>query len=118
MKLLNHEARYLGADGCRGGWITAVLDHGELHLERYQSVEEVTAAWPEFDAFLIDMVIGLRSNAAQLRPDDLAKKELGPRASTVFPVPCRQAVCRVAWRIDARRGRETKTQNANMIFAG
>ena len=92
MKLINHDARYLGADGCRGGWITAVLDHCELHLERYQSLVEATAAWPVFDAFLIDMVIGLRSNAAQLRPDDLARKELGPRSSTVFPVPCRQAV--------------------------
>ena len=92
MRFRNYNGIYLGADGCRGGWITAVLDHGELHLERYQSVEEVTAAWPEFDAFLIDMVIGLRSNAAQLRPDDLARKELGPRSSTVFPVPCRQAV--------------------------
>lgn len=44
MKLLNHDARYLGADGCRGEWITAVLDHGELHLERYQSLVEATAA--------------------------------------------------------------------------
>ena len=87
MELLNHNARYLGPDGCRGGWITAVLDHGELHLERYQSLVEAPAAWPVFDAFLIDMVIGLRSNAAQLRPDDLAKKELGLRTSTAFPFP-------------------------------
>ena len=38
------------------------------------------------------MVIGLRSSANQLRPDDLARKELEFRASTIFPVPCRQAV--------------------------
>ncbi len=92
MRIGKDNGIYLGADGCRGGWITAVLNSGELHLERYQSLEEIIAAWPESDAFLIDMVIGLRSNATQLRPDDLARKELGPRSSTIFPVPCRQAV--------------------------
>ena len=38
------------------------------------------------------MVIGLRNSPQQLRPDDLARKELGPRGSTVFPVPSRTAV--------------------------
>ena len=83
---------YLGVDGCRGGWITGVLDHGELRLERYQSVDEITEHYPDFDSFLIDMVIGLKERAEQPRPDDLARQELGPRSSTVFPVPCRQAV--------------------------
>lgn len=83
---------YLGVDGCRGGWIAGVLDHGELRLERYQSIDEIVGKYPNFDSFLIDMVVGLRENAEQVRPDELARKELGPRASTVFPVPCRQAV--------------------------
>ena len=38
------------------------------------------------------MAIGLRSSAYQLRPDDLARKELGALSSSVFPVPCREAV--------------------------
>lgn len=42
------------------------------------------------------MVIGLRSNTQQLRPDDLARKELRPRSSTIFPVPCRQAIYAVS----------------------
>ena len=77
---------YLGVDGCRGGWIACILDYGELLLKRFDSMEELIDCYPEFNAFLIDMAIGLRSSADQLRPDDLARKELGPRASTIFPV--------------------------------
>ena len=83
---------FLGADGCRGAWIACILGHGEMRIERYDSVEVLVETYPEFDAFLIDMAVGLRSSADQLRPDDLARKELGTKASSIFPIPCRQAV--------------------------
>ena len=69
-----------------------MLDYGELRIERYQSIGELVASYPVFDSFLIDMVIGLRDNPKQLRPDVFARKELGSRSSTVFPVPSRAAV--------------------------
>ena len=69
-----------------------MLDYGELRIERYQLIGELVASYPVFDSFLIDMVIGLRDNSKQLRPDDLARKELGSRSSTVFPVPSRASV--------------------------
>ena len=34
-----NDGLYLGADGCRGGWIACILDHGELRLERCDSVK-------------------------------------------------------------------------------
>ena len=83
---------YLGVDGCRGGWIACILDHGEMRIERYDSVEMIAGAYPDFDAFLIDMAVGLQSSSDQQRPDEFARKELGTRASSVFPIPCRQAV--------------------------
>lgn len=83
---------YIGVDGCKGGWIAALLDFGELRVERFTNIEEIVSMYPEFDAFLIDMIIGLRDNTMQRRPDDIAKRELGPKASTVFPVPSRSAV--------------------------
>lgn len=83
---------YLGVDGCTGGWITALLGHGELRLERLDSIKTIIRRYPSFDAFLIDMAIGLRNKPNQIRPDDLARKELGARASTVFSVPSRTAV--------------------------
>ncbi len=87
-----NEGVYIGADGCRGGWITGILDHGRLRMERYDSMERLISAYPEFDAFLIDMAVGLRTGADQIRPDDLARRELGTKSSSVFPIPCRQAV--------------------------
>ena len=87
-----NDGLYIGADGCRGGWIACILDHGEMRLERFDSIELLINAYPEFDAFLIDMAVGLQTSKDQVRPDDFARKELGPRSSSVFPIPCRQAV--------------------------
>ena len=82
---------FLGADGCKGGWIVAILGN-DLQIERISSVDEILETYPDYSAFLIDMVIGLRNSIEQLRPDDIARKELKPRGSTLFPVPSRDAV--------------------------
>lgn len=82
---------FIGVDGCKGGWIVAVLDC-ELRIERISSIGEILETYPDYSAFLIDMVIGLRDSVEQLRPDDIARKELKPRGSTLFPVPSRKAV--------------------------
>ena len=82
---------FLGADGCKGGWIVAVLGSA-LRIERFSSIGEILETYPDYSAFLIDMVIGLRDSAEQLRPDDIARKELKLRGSTIFPVPSREAV--------------------------
>ena len=81
----------VGADGCRGGWIAAVIRDGALSLGRYSGLKELTEEIP-FDSCLIDMVIGLQGSAEQIRPDSAARKILKGRASTVFPAPCRKAV--------------------------
>ncbi len=92
MKGLVSAGLYLGVDGCKDGWIAAVLDHGILRVERLDSIAALINRYPVFDSFLIDMVIGLRNRPEQQRPDSLARKELRSRASTVFPVPSRTAV--------------------------
>ena len=91
-KSITQDGLYIGVDGCRGGWIAAVLDHGDMRLERYDELPLLIEKYPTFDAFLIDMAIGLRNNMEQIRPDDEARKELGPKASSVFPIPSRDAV--------------------------
>lgn len=82
---------FIGVDGCKGGWIVAVLDC-ELRIERISSIGEILETYPDYSEFLIDMVIGLRDSVDQLRPDDIARKELKPRGSTLFPVPSREAI--------------------------
>lgn len=41
---------------------------------------------------LIDIPIGLPQTTSDIRPDKYIRKELGPKASSIFDVPCRQAV--------------------------
>ena len=91
-KTITQDGLYIGVDGCRGGWIAAVLDHGDMQLKRYKYISSVVEEYPSFDAFLIDMAIGLRNSKEQERPDDEARKELGPKGSSVFPIPSRDAV--------------------------
>lgn len=88
----------IGIDGCKGGWITAVICGGELHLYKFASFAELAEKQFEkqpFDACLVDMVIGLQGNDEQIRPDTVAREILKRRRgapSTVFPAPCRKAV--------------------------
>ncbi|MDD5935774.1 MAG: DUF429 domain-containing protein [Clostridiales bacterium] len=84
----------LGIDGCKGGWIAAVLEQQELHIDKFGEIGEVVSRYPEFDNLFIDMVVGLPSNELQYnqRPDVYARKLITPRSSTIFPVPSRQAV--------------------------
>ena len=82
----------IGVDGCKGGWIVASIDHGTLKIEKKTSMEEIVTDYTGFDSFLIDMVIGLPSSTEQIRPDAYARQIIKERTSTIFPVPCRQAV--------------------------
>ncbi len=82
----------IGVDGCRGGWIVAILNQGKLIIKKYNSLEAIIDDYEKFDGFLIDMVIGLPSNKEQIRPDIYARKIIKERTSTIFPAPCRQAV--------------------------
>jgi len=95
-KVKNHKldagSLCIGVDGCRGGWIAAVYDHGKLCVEKYNSISAVIQAYPSFDEFLMDMVVGLASDSKQIRPDAAARKLIPGRASMIFAIPCRQAV--------------------------
>lgn len=92
MKPLRAEGLYLGIDGCRGGWIIAVYEVGNLRIEKYTSMEEILEKYPKFEDALIDMVIGLPSNTTDIRPEAAARKILKGREYTVFSVPSRQAL--------------------------
>ena len=91
-RTLMRDGLYIGVDGCKSGWIAAILDHGDLQFVRYTRIDDIISDYPDFDAFLIDMAIGLRNSSEQLRPDNAAKKELGRKSSSVFPIPSRDAV--------------------------
>lgn len=91
-KNIIQDGLYIGVDGCRAGWVAAILDHGDLIFKVYKSIASLVEEYPEFDAFLIDMAVGLSNSPDQKRPDSVARKELGVKASSVFPIPSRKAV--------------------------
>ena len=91
-KNIMQDGLYIGVDGCKGGWATAVLDHGELRLKVYKSIADLVTEYPSFDAFLVDMAIGLRNRPDQKRPDGAARDELRGKEPSVFPIPSRAAV--------------------------
>lgn len=84
--------KFIGIDGCKGGWIAAILDKHGLKMEKHQILENLVMTHPDFSECLIDMVIGLQEKKEEIRPDSYARKIISKRASTIFPAPCRQAI--------------------------
>lgn len=81
----------VGIDGCRNGWIAAIIREGRLELQKFFDWKELTCQI-SFDACLVDMMIGLQGDDRQIRPDSAARTILKGRTATVFPAPCRKAV--------------------------
>lgn len=84
--------KYIGVDGCKGGWIASIYDKGSFEIKKYASVEELVESNKNYNELLIDMVIGLQSNKDEVRPDNAARALIPGRTSTIFAVPARQAV--------------------------
>ena len=85
---------YIGLDGCRAGWIAAVISkkHGQIQL--FSTIEDACMLNQHWERMLIDIPIGLAGNKkeAAMRPEPAARKVLGKRASCIFNAPCKQAV--------------------------
>jgi len=85
----------IGVDGCRGGWVIATADEA-LSAVSFTLVDELASLFARAaggDALIaIDMPIGFSDEGA--RACDLAARRLlgRPRASSVFPAPCRAAL--------------------------
>lgn len=86
---------FVGVDGCKAGWFAVSLSQ-EVKW-KIQVSQDISSLWSQCrDArlILIDIPIGLRNSSFSERQcDRVARKLLGhPRSSSVFPVPCRDAV--------------------------
>lgn len=84
----------IGIDGFRGGWVVAVIDNTdrcEFHLvSRMIHMITLLVGTP---FILGDIPIGLPDTPEDRECDLIARRLLGrPRASSVFPVPCREAI--------------------------
>jgi predicted RNase H-like nuclease len=84
----------VGIDGCRRGWFfVQLLDTARFKLGLAESLHELRNTIIAADLTLIDIPLGLKSSGKEERGCDLAARRLlGRRASSVFPVPCRQVL--------------------------
>ncbi|WP_075590673.1 DUF429 domain-containing protein [Labilibacter marinus] len=88
-------AAYTGIDGCRGGWLLSTLDVDlKLYVQLYTSLESAIKILQTSKVVSIDMPMGLVHENTEQRDCDVSlRKELGsPFSSSVFNVPCHQAV--------------------------
>ena len=82
----------LGLDGCRTGWIGIALRDGQFaDAILAERAAEVISAVPSAAAIAIDIPIGLPATGRR-RADELARRELGPRRSSVFAAPPRNVL--------------------------
>ena len=76
----------VGVDGCKDGWLA--IRHSESGALDPRIVTSLSDLAPLPDVIAIDIPIGLRNTGARTC-DRLARKFIGPRASSVFPAPIR-----------------------------
>ncbi len=86
-----------GVDGCRAGWIAALMKVGNPASGRIAVVPDLAAIVdaPERPAIVaVDIPIGLpdRTRGSGRVPEQLVRPLLGQRQSSVFAIPSRQAV--------------------------
>ncbi len=85
---------YVGVDGCKSGWFYLSQDESAYSFGTVRDLRDLTELFGFESRVFVDVPIGLKESGEEERLCDLeARKLLGsPRGSSVFRVPCRQAV--------------------------
>ena len=89
---INNNFRCVGIDGCMGKWVAVYITEDYFEVEKFNTIKDICKRYSDADSFIIDIPIGLVESKDDMRPDRLVKKELGKKSSSIFEVPCRQAV--------------------------
>jgi len=80
-----------GVDGARAGWLCVSVDPSGPRSARASLVERLDGV--EADITVVDIPIGLTdAKRPARRVDTCARKLIGPRRSSVFTPPCREAL--------------------------
>jgi predicted RNase H-like nuclease len=92
-------ARFIGVDGYKTGWFYVGIDsQGDCEFGVSKTLPELWRANRKGTLLLADIPIGLPSEKAPIRAcDRIARKLLGPRRSSVFSPPCRQALSQATY---------------------
>ena len=115
--------KVVGADCCSGGWFAvSIIDGVEWKTSIFLDIKTLWKNYKDTSLILIDIPIGLREKGTKERLCDIEARKLlcRKRAMSVFPVPCRGALCaqnyREACKINKRvTGRKLTLQTWNII---
>ena len=90
--------KYVGVDGCKGGWIGVGLsDGGRSEVAVCKDFSDIVACFGDACVILVDIPIGLPEDTTPRACDIEARKKLGrKRLAAVFPAPPRSFVDKVA----------------------
>jgi len=82
----------VGVDGCKYGWIAAALepDGKQLTFTTHADFAALLASCAEAVSIAVDIPIGLTESFQSRRCDELARRLVGPRSSSIFPAPDRR----------------------------
>ena len=86
----------VGIDGCRGGWVCAGWDGEAWSLDCLPTLTSIVPRLAPQATVCIDIPIGLSSDGFRTC-DRAARRLLGKRSSTVFPVPPRLALAPLSY---------------------
>ena len=94
--MLKSEMKYVGVDGCVGGWLGVGLDNGRGHeVKGFMEFADLVAYFSDACLILVDTPIGLNPDAQHpIRPCDtqarIILRRLGGETASVFPPPNRR----------------------------
>ena len=90
--------KYVGVDGCKGGWIGVGLDDsGKACVKVREAFSDLVDCFGDACVILVDIPIGLPEDTTPRACDIEARKKLGrKRLAAVFPAPPRPFVDKVA----------------------
>jgi predicted RNase H-like nuclease len=98
--------RIAGVDGCPGGWFMLYYDGSQYHDVLSSNVDQLVGAMAGRTSVWIDMPIGLGSADVERTVDQLLRKAIPGKSSSVFTPPCREALNENSYEEANRTNRE------------
>ena len=106
------KAKYVGVDGCKGGWLSIGLDDQDFGIKVFKEFSELVDYYREACLILVDIPIGLPCPGPKPRDCDAdARNKLGTRGVTVFRVPIRE----VAYMVSEGASREKANRRSREL---
>ena len=100
------QSKFVGVDGCKGGWFSVGFDHGGAYeLEVHANFSQLIDHYGDAELILVDIPIGLSNGPEERESDKPARAKLpSERSGAVFRVPARQTVEYLAKNPEDRNG--------------